>query len=715
MEQDEAGTFERLRALRQELFEPEIEKHEGRVFKLMGDGLLAEFASVVDAVECAVVLQRGIAERNARVADDRRIDVRIGINLGDVIVEGDDRHGEGVNIAARLQQLADPGGIAISRTVFNHVKNKLAFDFESLGEHRVKNIVEPLAVYRVRTNSTGARPRPLGSPKHGHWRRPIVAALVLVLPTAVGVSVWSTYLRNPACTLTLPDKPSIAVLPFDNLTADPMWARLADGIAEDVISNLSRSSDLFVIAGSSTRTYKDSDVDVRQVGCDLGVRYVLDTSLQDMGDGIRVTPQLIEAATRGVVWSEPFDRPREDILLIPADLAARLAGKLLGYGGDVPDDEGRKLEYRPPTENLEAYDYYLRAETLGRGWFSATKGDALALYQKAIELDPQFADAYAGYAQIAADVWLFQFDEIMTPPVAHKEAYRTASRALALDQSNPRPYSVLSALQSADGWHDQALASARRAISLQPSSADAYASLARALTYAGRHAEALSAVETALRLDPNPSPQFRADLGWVLVHNGQFERALVELETARRAGVNYLDTLTMVLIKLGRVAEARATVQEMLRLDVGLSLEYFRVQFSHYKRKEDLERLLDALRAAGLPEWPMGYQGRPEHLLVASEIAVVTLGRTWEGNDDSGRPFVQEVSKDGTLAYLGATTLLTGSVSVDGNALCQRNEAFLMGRKYCGRLYRNPDGTPAAKDEYTYVSAYGIYTFSVLP
>ena len=715
MERDEAGTFERLRALRQEVFEPEIEKHKGRIFKLMGDGLLAEFASVVDAVECAVVLQRGIAERNDGVADDRRIDVRIGINLGDVIVEGDDRHGEGVNIAARLQQLADPGGIAVSRTVFNHVKNKLALGFESLGEHQVKNIAEPLAVYRVRTDSTGARARPLTKPAHRRWRQSVVAALALVLPTMVGVLVWNAYLRNPACALPLPNKPSIAVLPFDNLSDDPKWARLTDGIAEDVISNLSRSSDLFVIAGSSTRMYKDSDVDIRQVGCDLGVKYVLDGSLQDLGDGIRVTSQLIEAANRSLVWSAPFDRPPEDIFHISADLAARIAGILLGYEGGLPEEDSKKLARKPPTDDLEAYDYYLRAETLGRGSFSTTKGEALALYRKAIDLDPQFADAYAGYARIAADAWLFQFDEIMAPPVARKEAYRAASRALALDPSNPRPYSVLSALQTSDGWHEQAIESARKAITLQPSNAEAYASLALALTYAGKHAEALAAVETALRLDPRPSPQFRADLGWVLAHNGQYERALEHLETARHAGVDYLDTITIVQVALGRLAEAQATVRDMLAVDVGLSLEFFRVQFSHYKRKEDLDRLLDALRAAGVSEWPMGYQGRPEHRLDGSDIAAMTFGRTWKGQDGSGRPFMQEVSKDGTLAYLGATTLLTGTVSVDGNALCQRNEAFLMGRKYCGYVYRNPDGTPAAKDEYAYVSAYGIYRFSVLP
>lgn len=713
MEQDEAGTFERLRALRKELFEPEIEKHNGRVFKLMGDGLLAEFASIVDAVECATVLQRGIVERSDALADGRRIEVRIGINLGDVIVEGDDRHGEGVNIAARLQQLADPGGIAVSGTVFNHVKNKLAFGFESLGEHNVKNISEPLTVYRVLPDVTGVRP--LTPPANRRWRRPTIVALALFLLATTGAAVWTAYFRVSACALPPPGKHSIAVLPFDNPSGDPKSARLADGITEDIIATLSRSRDLFVIAANSTRNYRGGDVDIRQVGCDLGVTYVLDGNIRDLGDKIRFTPQLIEASNRSPIWSEQFERNPEDVFHILEEVTARIAGRLLGHQGDLPGEERKKLQRKLPTDNLEAYDYYLRAETLGRGMWSETKGEALALYEKAIELDPKFAGAYAGYAQIVADIWLFQYDQVMAPPVARKQAYETASRALALDPDSPRPYAILSALQTADGWHDQAIESARKAIFLQPNNAEAYATLARALTYVGEHAAALAAIESALRLDPKPSPQFRADLGWVLYHNQKYERALEQLEMALDAGVDYLDTLAIVLVALGRHDDARATVRVMLKKDAVLSLEFFRVQSSHYKREEDRSRMLGALGAAGLPEWPMEYQEQPEHRLKGSDISALTFGRTWSGKDGSGNEFVQEISVNGTLAYRDANTLHTGSVSLDDNKLCQRNEAFLMGRKYCGYVYRNPDGTPAAKDEYSYVSAYGIYRFSVLP
>ena len=714
MERNEAETFTRLRAHRHDLFEPEIAKHNGRIFKLMGDGLLAEFGSVVNALECAVVLQRGMAERNSAIAQDKRIDVRIGINLGDVIVEGEDRHGDGVNIAARLQQLAEPGGICVSRTVHTHVKNKLALGFKSQGEHHLKNIAEPVSVYRVLFDGAAARPRPLIWLATLRRQRLVIAALALILLIGAGTFAWNSYLREPACALQLPDKPSIAVLPFDYVGDDPKWARLADGLTEDVIANLSRSGGLFVIAGNSTRIYKGSDVDVRQVGCDLGVKYVLDGSIRHLGDKIRVTPHLIEAANRSLVPLAPIDRSPEDIFHIQDDVTASVAGRLLGYEGDLPEAERMKLQRKPSTDNLEAYDNYLRAEMLGRGW-TDTRREALSLYQKAIALDPEFADAYAGYARIVTDAWLYQIDDVRPIPVARKEAYETASRALALDPANPRPYSILSALQSADGWHDQAIETARTAIVLQPNNAEAYASLASALTYAGRHPEALAAMETALRMDPKPSPQFHADLGWVLFHNHHYDRALDELEKGRDAGVEYLEFLAAVYVKLDRLPEAQATARKIVELGGPINLEFLRVQYSQYRRKEDLKQLLDALHKAGVPEWPYGYRGRPEYRLDGTEIAALTFGRTWTGEGDADRPFVQEISENGTFAYRDTLTLITGDMSVVGNMLCQQNEAFLMGRKHCGYVYRNPEGTPDPKEEYIYVSPRAIYRFSVRP
>ncbi len=711
---DEEGTLDALRAHR-EVVDGLIATHRGRVFNSAGDSVVAEFGSAVEAINCAVEIQQEMAERNEAVTKDRRLEFRIGINIGDVMAEGGNLFGDGVNVAARLQELAEPGGICVARNVYSQVKHKVGVAFDSLGEHRIKNIAEPVSVYCVVSDAAARRPRLLRRlAAYVRRRRSVIAALALVPPIAVGALAWNGYWRHPACALPLPDKPSIAVLPFDNLGDDPKWARLADGVTEDIITNLSRSGDLFVIAGNSTRIYKGGAVDVRDAGCELGVTYVLDGSVQDLGDKIRVRPQLIEAATRSLVWSEPFERIPEDIFHIQDEIAANIAARLLGYQGGLPEEEKEKLQRKPPTDSLEAYDYYLRAETLGRGW-TETRGEALALYEKAIALDAKFADAYAGYARIVADAWLYQIDDVRPIPVARKEAYEAASRALALDPGNPRPYSILSALQSADGWHDQAIETARKAIALQPNNAEAYTYLAGALTYAGRHPEALASMETALRMDPKPSPQFRADLGWVLFHNHDYERAIEELEKARDAGVDYIETLAAVYVKLGRLAEAQETARKLVKLGGAINLEFFRVQYSHFRRKEDLEQLIDALREAGVPEWPYGYQGRPEHRLDGKEIAALTFGRTWIGVGDNDRPFVQEISQNGTHAYRDTLTLITGAISVEGNMLCQQNEALFMGRKHCGYVYRNPDGTAAAKDEYIYVSPYAIYKFSVKP
>src|SRR6185312_8238221 len=295
MEQDEAGTFERLRVYRKELFEPEIAKHQSRIFKLMGDALLVEFASVVDAVECAVALQGAMAERNSGFARDRRIDVRIGINLGDVIVEGDDRHGDGVNIAARLQELAEPGGIAVSRTVVDHVRNKLEQRFDSLGVQRVKNITEPVGVYRLVAGSPAPRQNVVGRLlRIGGQRTRLVAAVVIfILVAAGGATSWYLQTRNRQPTHRL----SIVVLPFSNLSNDPEQDYFADAITNDLTTDLSRIEDSFVIAPSTARSYAGKNLKAKQIGSELNVRYILDGSLRRTENQIRINAQLIVTET----------------------------------------------------------------------------------------------------------------------------------------------------------------------------------------------------------------------------------------------------------------------------------------------------------------------------------------------------------------------------------------------------------------------------------
>src|SRR5215831_8642295 len=346
---DEEGTLERLKALRHELFDPKIAEYRGRIVKTTGDGLLVEFASVVDAARCAVEVQQAMPERNADVAANSRIELRIGINLGDVIVEDDDLYGDGVNIAARVEALADPGGVFVSNTVYDHVRDRPPFDFEDLGEQQVKNITRPVRVYQIR--DTAAKR----------------------LPTA----------------LPLPAKPSIAVLPFANMSGDPEQEYFADGIAEDIITLLSKSRALFVIARNSTFTYKGKAVDVRQVGRELGVRYVLEGSVRKAGNRARITGQLIDTATGAHLWADRFDGSLDDIFELQDQIASRVVG--------IIEPKLRLTETdrvsRKPTENLDAYDLYLRAVAEGYKRTEEGVAESIRLCRRALELDPAFAPA----------------------------------------------------------------------------------------------------------------------------------------------------------------------------------------------------------------------------------------------------------------------------------------------------------------------------------
>ena len=352
MAENEADTFDRLRAHRTELFEPEIAKHGGRIFKLMGDGLLAEFGSVVDAVECAAALQREMAKRNDGLPKDRRIDVRIGLHVGDVIVEGEDRHGDAVNIAARLQQLAEPGGIYVSRAVMEQVKQKVALGFELKGEERLKNISGPVRVFRVRLDGVGEAQRP---------------------------------------TLALPDKPSIAVLPFQNMSGDPEQQYFADGLVEDMITEFSRFRSLFVIARNSSFAFRGEPIDIAEVGRRLGVQYVLEGSIRRAGNRVRITVQLIDAQNGAHLWAERYDRELEDIFAVQDEVVRTVVSTVAGR----VEAAGAQVAKRKPPDSLAAYDFLLRGLEQLNLVGEDHNAEARRLFEKAVELDPQYAAAHA--------------------------------------------------------------------------------------------------------------------------------------------------------------------------------------------------------------------------------------------------------------------------------------------------------------------------------
>ncbi len=697
-----------------------IEGHGGRVLHYAGDAILAEFASVVVAVTCAIDIQRDLAARNHGLSEDRKLQFRIGVNLGDVIVDRGELYGDGVNVAARLESLAEPGGICISRKVLHEVRDKLEVGFEFLGDQAVKNIERPIPVYRVLMDPEAAgkvigerrlRPR--------QWQLGAAAAAVGAV-VAIAAVWWQPWVRTvePASiermAFPLPDKPSIAVLPFVNMSGDPEQEYFADGMTEDLITDLSKISGLFVIARSSTFTYKGRSVKVREVAEELGVRYVLEGSVRLAGDQVRINAQLIDATTGGHLWADRYDGSLANIFPLQDKVTEKIVAAL---ALNLTDSEQAQLR-RKPTDNLEAYDYYLRAKQGAYSYDGEGFADALSLYEKAVALDPKFADAYAGYARVAVDVWRLDVDQVMPGPVARKRAYEAAAQALALDANNPGAYSVLGVLQMADSRYNEAITSTRNAVSLDPTNAEAYINLALVLTHSGRPNEAVAAMETALRLNPRPAPGVNLLSGFILFMDRQYERATEQLEKAREAmptNAAVHEQLAMAYAQLGRLDEARAEVNEMLKKRPWVNLAYFQLFYAYHKRPEDLGHRIEALRKAGMPNWPFGYEGRAEDRLDRDAIKKVTFGRTLVGYSAAdGVPFVKQIGEDGTVAYRDPSHSLTGFASVEGDMLCQQYSAFLIGRKYCSNLYRNPDGTPEGKNEYVIVTIFRIAYFSVV-
>jgi adenylate cyclase len=563
MAENETDTFERLKAHRKELFEPEIAKHHGRIFKLMGDGLLAEFGSVVDAVECAVVLQREMARRNDGLTADRRIDIRIGVHVGDVIVEGEDRHGGAVNVAARLEQLAEPGGICVSRAVMEQVKQKAALGFELRGEERLKNIAEPVRVFRVRMEG----PMPAEKP-----------------------------------TLALPDKPSLAVLPFQNLSGDPEQEYFADGVVEEIITALSRFRQLFIIARNSSFTYKGRAVDVKQVGRELGVRYVLEGAVRKAGNRVRITGQLIDTANGAHLWADRFDGAVEDIFDLQDQVTASVVGAIM------PKLEEAEIERakRKPTESLDAYDYYLRALAIVNVMTREANDEALRLFSKAIDLDAGFALAYARAAHCfihrRTNGW-------MTDGVTEiAEATRLARHAIELGRDDPIVLAfggqVLAFL---GGELDDGAAFVDRALSINPNLASGWGVSGWMKICFGEPDVTIEHETRAMRLSPLDPRLFvwQFHTAYAYLFTGHYDEAVAWAARSLRSQPNHLAPIRILAAShalAGRLDEAQRAMTRLRQLDPTLRISNLEDVLPPFRRAEDRARFVDGLRKAGLPE-----------------------------------------------------------------------------------------------------------------
>ena len=566
---DEEGTLAQLKALRKTLFDPKIAEHHGRIVKNTGDGALVEFASVVDAVRCADDVQRGVAEQNTDVPQDKRIEFRIGIHLGDIIIADDDIFGDGVNIAVRLEGIAEPGGICISDDAHRQVRGKVESTFEDMGAQTLKNIAEPMRAWRVR-----------------------------ICPSSSPTTKTPTETAQP---LALPDKPSIAVLPFENMSGDPQQEYFADGMVEDIITGLSRSKSLFVIARTSSFTYKGKAVDVKKVGRELGVRYVLEGSVRKAGNRVRITGQLIDAATGAHLWADQFDSLLEDIF----DLQDRVTSSVIG--AIAPQLQRAEIEraQRKPTGSLQAYDYYLRAlASLYRRTREETI-EALKLTEIASDIDPGFALSYALGARCYAQRKSFGWSSDASQE--RVEARRLARRAIELDQDDP---SVLAraghALAFVVGEVEEGAALLSRAINLDPNQATARSLRAWVHLYSGEIDAAIEQFQVALRSSPLDPSIFSPQTGMAFAHflAGRNEEASSWAATAVRRQPNFLAGQRVMMAchaMSGRVEEARQACMLVLQLDPTLRISGIKDR-SPFRRAEDIERLAQAYRIAGMPE-----------------------------------------------------------------------------------------------------------------
>jgi len=557
---DEEGTLEALKAIRRELSDPKVKEHRGRIVNTTGDGLLIEFSSVVDAVRCAVEVQHAMAERNVDVPPDRRIELRMGINLGDIIKDGRDIFGDGVNVAARLEALAEPGGICVSRVVRDQVRDKLAFSFEDMGEQQVKNIARPVHVYRVLIDKP--------------------ASAKALLP--------------------LPDKPSIAVLPFQNMTGDAEQDYFVDGVVEEIITAISRLPWLFVIARNSSFTYKGRAVDVKQVARELGVRYVLEGSVRKGGNKVRITGQLIDAASGAHIWADRFDGALDDIFELQDQVASGVVGAI------EPKLRSAEIEraIRKPTENLGAYDLYLRALAQFWKWTPDGWSEAVDLLRRALDIDPSYATAAGLFA------WCRVVEQTRRLVSAQERDEASRFARLAVEKGNEDPDALWMGgwgMLMLAGEHAAGMSAMERSLALNPNSALASCFFGWAQSYRHQSQRAIEALERARRLSPlDPQPWvFYGGLAHAHFAAGRWGEAI---EWADRALHAQPRMTAVVGVKaaacshLGRVEEARACVSRYRELRPGSTIGNVGGLVRTALSPEFRAAYTDGLRKAGMPE-----------------------------------------------------------------------------------------------------------------
>jgi len=608
MGEDELGTIYTLNVYK-EIMRNLIQQHHGRVVDAPGDNLLAEFASVVDAVQCAVEIQKELKTRNGELPENHRMEFRIGVNLGDVVEDGEQILGDGVNIAARLESLSEAGGICISGTAFDQVKNKLNLGYKYLGEQTVKNILEPVRVYQVLMEAEAAG-KVIGEKKAKpeKWGWKAIAAVAVVVLVAGGL-IWNFYLRGPQIerarvekmAFPLPDKPSIAVLPFANMSGSPEQEYFCDGITDQIITSLSIIPRLFVIARNSTFVYKGKAVRVQKVAEELGVRYVLEGSVQRSEGRVRILVQLIDAIKGIHLWSERYDRDLKDLFALQDEIAKQIMTAL-----QVKLTEGEYASgVAGTTSNLKALECFWRAEEHFFRWAKEDNAAARQWAQKAVELDPKFAGAWALMG------WTHLFEVIFgwskSPVQSIERALECAQKAIGLSDSCAKAHALIGFINLLNRKFDEAIENGEKAVRINPNDPVMLCILANIMQYNGKFDESIALVKNAMRLCPSYPAFFMSPLSGSYLLAGRYEEALAagELMLARAHKGEFSPfiahmTLAEAYIGLGQDEKARAHAEEMLKINPNYSLADQRKRWYFYRDPAHVDRRINALRKAGL-------------------------------------------------------------------------------------------------------------------
>ncbi len=721
MGKDEAGTLGAIKACREELIDPKIVEYHGRIVKLMGDGILLEFPSVVEAVQCAVDVQRAMGERNAEIPKDRQLVFRVGINLGDIIFEDEDIYGEGVIVAARLEGLAEPGGICISDDAYRQIETKLAFGYEDLGKREVKNIEKPVRVYRVlldpeATGTVVATKKAVLKP--WYWA---AAAAVAVLVVA-GAAIWHVYLRGPApltavaseadMAFPLPDKPSIAVLPFDNMSDDTSQEYFADGMTEDLITDLAKIEGLVVISRNSTFTYKNKPVKVKQVAEELGVRYVLEGSVRRSGDKVRINAQLIDAINGGHIWAERYDGTLNDVFA----LQDKITGNVIRALTISLTARDRDLLGRKGARSSEAYENFLLGKAHVARWKPEDFARAVPYLERAVELDPNYGEALAELAYVYREVYANNFQGALH--ITQGEAYKLSKRymEMALQHPTTMAYWVSASLAYTSGDMEKAIEEAEKAISLGPTDTRAYQIMAKALIYSGRPAEALKQLDKIARLDPQEETTYMWRRGQALFSLERYEDAIKVMKPTLALWPDDIATYWILAAAYAHLNQLENTKEYIAWLESPENVGVWGTSVSDvvgwsYKRTEDTNRFRVGMRKAGLQEVAFGFEDKLEEKITGEELRSLFYGQKLRATDpESGEKTWYIITQDGEATNDGPPGWGSGDAWIDEDEnFCVFWETI---GRICGPTFRNPKGTKEENNEYIYVYYHGPMPFS---